>query len=823
MKNIFTIFTREISAYFSSSIAYIFIIVFLLISMNVFMPQFFLVGSAEMRGYFYYLPIMLCIFLSAVTMRTWAEDRRGNTLELLLTFPMKTHQLVIGKYLAGLLFYIVALACTLTIPFMLFFLGRPDFGVITCQYVGAAFMGSFFIALGIFVSGFCRDQIISFILSMMASFLFFLIGVDFTAGSIDGWIPGFGTFLRNAIGMTQHFASFSKGVIDVRDILYYVMGSAIFLTLNCFWLESRLRPNAKSLFATGAAIFLSIFFVFNFLFTDISIGRFDITEGKIYTMSPASAEILKGLKAPVVAKLYISPQDKMPSGLKMLESEVRDKLDEFKVASKGKFDYKVFHLEAANVAGQEGQESLERSIEKKGVRPFQVRSIEADEMGVRLIYSAMTLSYKERPDEILPQITPGDLLDLEYKLVSKIFKMSLPEQPKVALVAPFEEKLPTAEMQEMMKKLGKGEADKLREDDYEFVQRLLEYEGYKVSRVRLAADDLIPDDTQTLAVIAPKDLNERQKYEISKFVARGGSLFLAVQRYTFDYKPFGAEGLKVSSVDQNPQIDQVLEKWGLAVDKDFLMDSQCEVVSLEGGKLYGLFAVSSPVKLPTQIRIVQEQMNKDVSITSRLSTMLYLWGSDLKLDEAKLKELNIRATPLLYSSPDAWTVPYHGGDLTGQDVAMPSFEKRKVFTLAALLEGQFPDAYKDKEVPAWPADASAPPANVEKPKENTAAVTPKPGKMIIIGCGRIFSKQLFQQGGHMNFLLNSVDALTLGEQLIKVRSKPPIDRSLKRLSSAGKALWRMFVTFLIPAILVAIGAFRLIGRRRSKWTYLKTV
>ena len=107
MKNILTIFNREIKAYFNSAIAYIFIIVFLLILVGLYMSQFFLVGNADMREFFFMLPLVLCVFIPAITMRLWAEDRRGNTLELLLTFPVKTHELVLGKFLA-----VVALVCT---------------------------------------------------------------------------------------------------------------------------------------------------------------------------------------------------------------------------------------------------------------------------------------------------------------------------------------------------------------------------------------------------------------------------------------------------------------------------------------------------------------------------------------------------------------------------------------------------------------------------------------------------------------------------------------------------------------------------------------
>jgi len=784
------------------------------------MTQFFFISSADMRWFFYIMPIVLCIFLPAVTMRLWAEDRRGNTLELLLTFPVRTHELVLGKYLASLLFYIIALLSTLPIPIMLAFLGKPDLGAIVCQYLGAVFMGSFFLALGIFISGFCRDQIVSFIVSMMACFGFFLLGIDFIVGSIDGWIPGVGSFLQSSLGLTQHFDAFQKGVVDNRDFLYFIIGTAIFLVLNGFWLETRLRPKARTLFSSAAFISVCIFMLFNFILVDIPVGRFDFTEGKIYTTSEATKEILRGLKAPVTVKFFVSPADKMPTGFKTLERDIRDKLDELRVSSQGKFQYKVFRMEAANVA-KEGEETLERSIEKKGIRPFQVRSIEADEMGVKLIYSAISIAYKEKPEDIIPQITPQNLFDLEYTLMSKIYKMTLEEPPVVAIVAPYEERLLDPQLKKVLMQLGQREIDKYRDDEYELVPRVLEYDGYKTVRIRLTEEEPIPEDVDTLVIIEPERLNERQKFEVNRFLVNGGSVFLAVQNYDFRYSPFGRGGVNVSAEDKQPQINDLLQHWGLGVSKDFLMDTQMEVVSLSGGRFMGIFEISSPVKLPVQIKVVPEQMNKDISITSRLSTLLYMWGSALELDVEKIKEFGLESETLFTSSPHSWKVPYHAGKLTNQDITPPPTEELSSFPLALFVRGQFPDAFEGKEVPEWPKDTEGE-ESYEKPEEDVV-LSPQPGKLILVGCSHMFTKDLFQKGGHMTFFLNSIDALTLGEQLIRIRSKQPIDRSIGKLSSTARAGWRLFTTFFVPLLLCIVGGIRVVMRKRAKWAYLKSV
>jgi ABC-2 type transport system permease protein len=168
MKNIKNIFNREFAAYFNAPIAYIFIIVFLAVNSGLFMTSFFLAGTADMRGFFSLLPIALIIFIPAISMRLWAEDARGGTLALLHSFPIKSSQLVLGKFFASFVFYLLALAGTLIIPIMIIFLGNPDLGPIIGGYFGAALLGAFFLSVGIFISSLFKDQIIAFILSMVA-------------------------------------------------------------------------------------------------------------------------------------------------------------------------------------------------------------------------------------------------------------------------------------------------------------------------------------------------------------------------------------------------------------------------------------------------------------------------------------------------------------------------------------------------------------------------------------------------------------------------------------------------------------------------------
>ncbi|MBI3307049.1 MAG: Gldg family protein [Candidatus Omnitrophica bacterium] len=821
---ILTVFRRETAAYFNSSIAYIFIIVFVVLNGGFFMNTFFLIGRADMRSFFSLLPFFLAIFLPAVTMRLWAEERRGNTLELLLTFPMRTEELVIGKFLASAMFYASALAATFSIPLMIYILGRPDLGAMAGGYAGAFLLGAFFLAVGIFISGLCRDQIVAFILTMMICFGLRLLGNNLVAATIDGWIPGLGTWLDHFVGCLSHYESFTRGVIDLKDVLYFVIGAAVFLVLNGFWLEGRMRPRAALIFSSAVVISTGIFLMSNWLLAGTPLGRFDLTEGKVYTISGATKKILRDLKAPVTVKLYISPTEKMPGGMKTLERDILDKFDELKIISEGKFQYKIFHPE--NIAipspgeSEPGKESLEEQISNKGIQPFRIESIEADQVGVRLVYAAISLAYKEKPEEIIHRIIPETLTQLEYLIMSKIYRLTLPETPKLALVAPYEDKETDPQLRALLSQLGAQVPQGYRQDLYEFLPVMMQYEGYTMERIRLTESEPIPAGTKTLIVIEPRTLSERQQYEINRFLAQGGSLFLAVQNYEYEYRAGGNE-LGLFPFKKYPAVNPMLKEWGFEVDEKILGDEQNDILNVASGAGLGIIPMAVPVKLPIQILIPTSQFNPDISITSHLPPMFYLWGTALKLDSDKIKSQALKVQTLFGSSPQSWTIPFSEGPLMAAVFEKQADSETGPFPLAVMAEGQFKNIYEGKPAPEW--DVKQEPEVPEDKQEKAESLTLAPGKMILTGAASMFQKRLIQNGGHADFFMNSLDILTLGGELISIRSKQPADRSLKMVPRAAKFGWRFATTLLIPIVIAILGAFRILFRQNLKQSRRKSL
>ncbi len=235
MQNIAAIFKKEFKTYFLSPIAYIFMTVYLIITAFLFFQGFFLINQADMRGYFDILPWVFLIFAPAITMRSWAEEKKVKTLELLLTWPVSDIEVVLGKFLASFALLAIVVVLSITIPISIAIIGHPDMGQIVGQYLGALLMGAAYLAIGLWVSSTTENQIVAFIIGAVATFVLFIISTPFVTMVLPPFIAPLFTF----VGLGSHFESISRGVIDSRDIIYYFSVVGFFLFLNVCSLGSR--------------------------------------------------------------------------------------------------------------------------------------------------------------------------------------------------------------------------------------------------------------------------------------------------------------------------------------------------------------------------------------------------------------------------------------------------------------------------------------------------------------------------------------------------------------------------------------------------------
>ena len=203
MSSALTVFRRELGAYFNAPMAYVVAIATMLLNSSLYVLDLWVVGQVSMRSYFDWVSWTICVIVPAITMRSWAEERRGGTYELLLTFPMRSFDLVLAKFLAALVFFAFCLSGSLVIPFVLQAVSTPglgpEWGVIAAAYLGTFLAAGLLIALGLFVSGLCRDQIVAFILTTVAALGLKLVGFGPVAAQLESAFPWIGNFLRESV------------------------------------------------------------------------------------------------------------------------------------------------------------------------------------------------------------------------------------------------------------------------------------------------------------------------------------------------------------------------------------------------------------------------------------------------------------------------------------------------------------------------------------------------------------------------------------------------------------------------------------------------
>lgn len=229
-----TVAKREWCAFFNSPVAYVFIVIFLVLSgfFTFSVSRLFEAGQADLQSFFFWHPWLYLILVPAVAMRLWAEERRSGTIELLLTLPVTTTQAILGKFLAAWGFLLLGLLLTFPVVATVAYLGAPDFGPILCGYLGSALLAGAYVAVGLFTSALTRNQVISFILAVVIGLFMILAGFPPVTDLMGKVAPTWLVEGVTAFSFITHFESLQRGVIDLRDLAYFasVIGFMLFAT-----------------------------------------------------------------------------------------------------------------------------------------------------------------------------------------------------------------------------------------------------------------------------------------------------------------------------------------------------------------------------------------------------------------------------------------------------------------------------------------------------------------------------------------------------------------------------------------------------------------
>ncbi|MFT6580263.1 MAG: ABC-2 type transport system permease protein [Alphaproteobacteria bacterium] len=227
----FIVVRRELSGYFSTPVAYVFIVAFLALlgAMTFFVGNFFERGLADLNAFFQFHPWLYMLLIPAISMRLWAEERKTGTIEMFLTLPISLTQAVIGKYLAAVIFAAIALSLTFPIWITVNVLGNPDNGVILSGYIGSLLMAAGFLAIGSFISALTKNQVIAFVVTACLSFVFIASGAPVVLNFFSGWAPQQAVDFIASLSFLTHFTDISKGVLDITDLAYFASLISVFL------------------------------------------------------------------------------------------------------------------------------------------------------------------------------------------------------------------------------------------------------------------------------------------------------------------------------------------------------------------------------------------------------------------------------------------------------------------------------------------------------------------------------------------------------------------------------------------------------------------
>lgn len=241
MKNIKAIMKRELHSYFVTPVAYVFIVVFLFLTgiFTFYLGSFYERNQADLDSFFQFHPWLYLFLIPAIAMRLWSEERKSGTIELLMTLPITISEAVIGKFLAAWCFTAIALTLTFPIWITVNYLGDPDNTVIVASYIASLLMAGGFLSIGSCISALTKSQVIAFVISVVICFLFVLSGFPLVLDFFEGWAPQMLIDAIASFSFLTHFESIRKGVIDIRDIIYFIVLISFWLYANIITIDAR--------------------------------------------------------------------------------------------------------------------------------------------------------------------------------------------------------------------------------------------------------------------------------------------------------------------------------------------------------------------------------------------------------------------------------------------------------------------------------------------------------------------------------------------------------------------------------------------------------
>lgn len=796
---LYSIYKKDVSTYFQSLTGYLVIGIFLLLSgllLWVFPDtNIFDHGYATLESFFRIAPYLLMFLIPATTMHSIAGERSEGTYDLLLTKPLTIFQLVAGKYFASLTVIGISILPTLMYWISVYQLGQPvgnvDNGAIIGSYIGLFLLAATFTAISIWMSSLTTKPVIAFLLAISACFVAYYVFDALAA------MPVFDRYehLISRIGVHAHYDAISRGVLDSRDLIYFVLAIALFLGATVASLRYLHHRNRKKAGMVVLPLFLVVILA-NFL-SGLYFGRIDFTEEKRYTLAPVSKQTATDLPGDVHVTIFLTGE--LPSGFNRLRQAATDLLADLRSYSGGRLRYSFVDP----LAGNE-QQRLENTeiLAEYGIQPTNLSVRTATGMTQQLIFPGALVSTEEadvavnllqnRLGESHELVLNNSIENLEYTFVSALRRLATGGKALIGFTE------------------GNGETDNMHL--YDALQSLLS--GYQVGRVNLSEmefDGL--DDMDVLVINKPtQQFSEIEKFKIDYFVMKGGRVVWAIDQMTADIDSMRTNGYQLA-LPRNLNLDDMLFTYGIRFNYNLLGDLNCTQIPLSVGQMGGQAQIELapwlfyPILMPMASHPLIR--NLDGIRTEFIGTI------DTIATAGVHKEF------VLHSSPYSRTLDAPA-DISLQmveEIPDPETFKSQPLPVAALLEGTFSSVFAHRPVPEGISEA------VRIPEKS------QPTKMLAIADGDIFANAVNttdgspyplgwdrytqQQFANKSFLLNTIDYLTDDEGTIALRDKEVKLRLLDPIKTReDKQFWQLLNVALPPLLLLIAGLLQQYFRRQ---------
>jgi len=786
---VYSLFRKEIKTFLGSLIGYLAVLVFLLVTglfLWVFPGDYNIPdsGYATLEGLFSLAPWLYLFLVPAITMRFFADEKRSGTIEILLTRPISDFKLVMAKFLAGMVLVIFSLLPTLLYFLSVYLLGNPigsiDTGATWGSFAGLFFLAMIYVAIGVFASSLTDNQIVSFILAMVLSFIFFL-GFDFIASSE---VPYILEQILNWFSINTHYLSASRGVLDLQDMVYFFGMTFLFLFSTALLVR---KGKFKSVKWKAVIVYLGVFLLFfistNFLY------RIDLTVDKRYSLSDVSKEIVWEMEEPVTIELFL--EGELEPGLKKLQNEIFEKIAVLNAYSNAPIRMTVTDI--YSIGNEEKREKRIEELYEKGVVPTSFRHKTESGVSTKLIFPGaliragnkeVAVNFLKSNQDFSNEYNFNQSAEsVEFELVNAFQKLMRTKKSTVAFLE------------------GQGEFNQYQVYDFENALA----PDFDVKRISTTTLGEYADNFDMLIVAGPtQPFIETDKFIVDQYIMNGGKVVWLIDPVQIDTDSL-SRGLQTYAFPRDINLGDQLFKYGARLNYELLQDVDCARIPVNTAPAGAQpqFTLHpwyySPLLTPNDNHPLSRNLNRVYAE--------YVSSVD-----------TISGTPDLKKSVILTTSPYARKVKSPSSVSLKNINNppsRELFTIpfipvGVLIEGEFTSLYKNRMVEQLGFSSDA------------VLNESKPTKMVVIADAGLISNRVNYEGktpqiqklgydrvanrtwGNKEFLLNTVFYLNDDRGIMQLRNRTLKMRLLDQVKlREEKAFWQ-WLNILLPLLLMVL-------------------